>query len=107
MGRLGAEQEIGVEIDGCLEPARRVQADGDGGGRGPVEVGLHAQGAGHVGVGCHEHAAERHGLQRLLGLLAQHRRSPQTDLLADRGAVGGAGGVAIGTDHVVQGGRQV
>ena len=107
MGRLGAEQEVGVEVDGRLQAGRGVQAHGDSGRRGALEIRLHAERTRHVRVGCQEHAAEGHRLQRLLGLLAQHRRGPEADLLAHRRALRGAGGIAIGTDYVVQGGREI
>ena len=83
--RLGAEQEIAVEIDRRLEPARRVHADRDARGALAREVGVHPQRERDVGVGGQPHRAKRHRLQRLLGDLAEHRGGEKTDL----GAAGG------------------
>ena len=107
VSRFRTVQEVRVQVDRRLEPSRGVQPHRDGGGGGALEVGLHAEGAGHVSVGRHEHAAERDRLQRLLGLLAQHGRGPQPNLLAHRGAVSCASGISVGADHVVQWGGKV
>ena len=104
---FGAEQEVGVEIDRRLEASRRVKADGDPRRLRASDVGIHAQRLRHVGVGRDVHGAERHGLERLLRVLPQHRRGPQADLLADRGTLRRLRRVSFGADHVVERGRQI
>ena len=102
MRGLGAEQEVGVQVYRRLEPPRRVEPDGDGRRVRPAEIGVHAERSRHVGIGRDVDAPERDRLQRLLGNLPQHGGGPQPDLLACRGALGRARGVAFGAHHVVQ-----
>ena len=102
-----AEQEIGVEVHGGLEPARRVEADGDAGGLRAREVRVHAQRLSDVGIGRDEDARQRHRLQRLLGHLPQYRRRPQPDLLAHRRALARAHRIPLGADDVVQRRREI
>ena len=107
VGRLGTEQEVGIEIDGRLDAPRRVEPDRDPGRRRPGEIGVHPQRLGDVGVGRDQHPTQRHRLQRLLGNLPQHRRGPEPDLLPLRGRGRRPRGVSLGADHVMQGRGQV
>ena len=105
MRRLGAKKKVRVQVHRGLETARGVEAEGNSRGRRRVKVCIHAERLHHVRVGRHEHLPQRYGLERFFRLLAQDGGGPQTDFLAQRRVVCGAGRIALGADHIVQGRR--
>ena len=76
---LGTEEEIGIEIDGCLETAGGVEADRDPGTTG-LGVGVHAQPDAHVLIARQVDGSRGHRLERLFRLVAEHRGGVETDL---------------------------
>ncbi len=100
--RFRAEQEVGVDIHGRFEPARRIEAHRNRRRLRAAEIGIHAERLRHVDVARDVHLAERDRLQRLLRRLPQHGCGPEPDLLADRRTLGRLGRVPLGTHHVVQ-----
>ena len=98
---LGAEQEVAVEVDGRLEPAGRVEPDRDAGGPLAPGVGVHPEREHDVGIAREPDGAERHGLERLLGHLPEHRGGEQPDLGPLAGLEPGGDRVAVGADDRV------
>ena len=101
VGRLGAQQEVAVEIDGRLEATGRIQADGNPGGPLATGVGVHAQREHYVRVGGERDGPERHRLERLLRHLPQHGGREESDLRALARLEAGGDRVAVGADHGV------
>ena len=101
MRRLGAEQEVGIEIDRWIATGSRVQTDGNGGrGRG-VEKTIHPQRQRDIRIVRDIDLADGHRLERLFGRLAQHGGGPVADLLPHRGGVGCSSRIALGTDNIM------
>ncbi len=107
MGGFGTEQKVGVEIDGRVDAAGAIHADGDRGARVVAEVAVHAQRDGDVVRVSEEDAAHRDGLQRLLRHLAQHCGGVQPDLGAFGGRERRAVGGAVVAEDVVQRRQQI
>ncbi len=105
--RFRAEQEVGVDIHGRFEPARRIEAHRNRRRLRAAEIGIHAERLRHVDVARDVHLAERDRLQRLLRCLPQHGCGPEPDLLTDRRTLGRLGRVPLGAHHVVERGRQI
>ncbi len=82
--RLGAEQEVGVEVDGRGEPRRAVGPHRHPRGAVARRVGVHPQRGADIVVGGHAHLAEGHRLQRFLGLLPEDGGGVEPDLGAGR-----------------------
>ena len=80
--RFGSEEKIGIEVDRRVGAAGAIHADRNSGARSFLEIAVHAQRDGDVGVVGEKDLAHRHRLQRLLGQLAQHRGRVETNLRA-------------------------
>ena len=105
--RLGAEQEVGVEIHGALHEARPVDSDGDAGVLPFLQVAVHAQCHRHIGFGGEVHDAHGYRLQRLVGDVAQRVRRVQPDFRSISRRAHRTRRVAVGADDIVQRGLQV
>ena len=99
--RFGTHQKIGVEIDRRVAAGGRIETDRNRRWRRRVEERVHAKRLRDVRVVGDKDLTEWHGLQRLLGGLAQDRRRPIADLLPGRRCVHGAGGISFRTDDIV------
>ena len=102
MRGLGSHQKIGVEEDRRPHATSPVHTHRNTGGRFPRDVAIHAERHRDIGVVGEIHGPERHGLQRFLGDVPQHRRRIQPDF----GAIGVRHRprvrTAIVAEHIVQ-----
>ena len=106
MRGFGAEEKVRVEINRGVATRGRVEADGDGGRSRGIEEAVHPQRLRDIGVVRDVDPADRHGLQRLLRCLTQHRGRPIANLLPC-GRRLGARGITLGAHDVLERRREI
>ena len=82
MGRFRADQKIGVEVDGRVGSTRAIHADWDAGVGVRLQIAVHAQRDGDVGISGQKDLPHRHGLQWLLRQMTKDGGRVQSDLRA-------------------------
>ena len=100
--RFRPEQEVGVEENRRGHRAGAVEPNGDPRAGARLQIRIHAQRHRHVRLEREVHRSERHGLQRIVRDVPQHRGLVQPNLRAARRCLAGAVGRAIGAEDVVQ-----
>src|SRR5438045_1060527 len=101
MRSLWSEQKIGVEVDHGIGAARAIYSNGNSGACPFAQIAVHAQCDLDVRFVCEKDLTHRHGLQRFLRYLSQHRRRIETDLGALRRRVARQCRQTIVAKHVV------
>ena len=100
--RFRADEKISVQIDRRVRASRAIHAHRNPGVRAFLEIPVHPQRDGDVGLVGEEHRAHGHRLKWLLGDVPQHRRGVEPNLrtLGRRERL--STGLSVMPHHVVQ-----